>query len=293
MQQLTLFNSVETVEPEKKKVSVKDIPGVLNNPPPVDLSLPKFVSYGGGKNSTAMLILMYANRIKPDAILFADTRGEKPETYQYLKIMNEWLKSIDFPEITIVRANNKDESLEDECLRSQTLPSKAYGRGQCSSKWKIRPQEKYRNQWKRENGFTKHIEFVGIHYGEQRRLINNEGYLKPLEDHKMRVEYPLIMQKIDEFACLQLIQAVGLPLPAKSACFFCPSMKPTEIIELKKTHPDLYERALEIERQGMKTARVVKGMGRRFSWANVGQLTPLEKALLDQQKANRQCGCID
>ncbi|MEL6166027.1 MAG: hypothetical protein AAFR37_20560, partial [Cyanobacteria bacterium J06628_3] len=226
-------------------------------------------------------------------ILFADTGGEKPETYPYLKIMDEWLTSVDFPEITIVKANNKDETLEDECLRSQMLPSKAYGRGQCSSKWKIRPQEKYRNQWKRENSFKKHIEFVGIHHGEQRRLINAEGYLKPLENDKMRVEYPLIMQKINQSACEQLIKAVGLPLPVKSACFFCPSMKPTEIIELKSTHPDLYERALEIERQGMKTARTVKGMGRRFAWADVGQLTPLEKALLDQQKANRQCGCID
>ena len=76
MQQLALFETVETVEPEKRKVSVKDIPYILNNRPPVDLSLPKFVSYGGGKNSTAMLVLMYANGIKPDAILFADTGGE-------------------------------------------------------------------------------------------------------------------------------------------------------------------------------------------------------------------------
>ena len=139
----------------------------------------------------------------------------------------------------------------------------------------------------------KHIEFVGIHYGEQRRLIRNDGYLKPLENKTIRVEYALITHKIDELACLLLIQAVGLPLPVKSACFFCPSMKPTEIIELKNTHPDLYERAIAIEKEGMKTARTVKGMGRRFAWADVGKLTPLEKALLDQQKANRQCGCMD
>lgn len=39
------------------------------------------VSYGGGTNSTALLVGMVNNKIIPDAIIFADTGGEKPETY--------------------------------------------------------------------------------------------------------------------------------------------------------------------------------------------------------------------
>lgn len=296
VEQLSLFLEQEQEESStpKRKVKVSEIERILSDRPPVDMSLPKFVSYGGGKNSTALLILMKAYGITPDAILFADTGGEKPETYAYLPVMNEWCKSVGFPEITIVKnETGQDTTLEEECLRSNTFPSKTYGRGQCSSKWKIRPQEKFRNKWKKERGIKKHIEYVGYHWGEQRRLINRDSYLKPIEDEKMRVEYPLITRKIDEYGCVQLIEAMGLPRPPKSACFFCPSSKPSEIIDLKEKHPDLYKRAIAIERAGMQTARKVQGLGRRLNWEQLFELTPLELALLEQQKGNRKCSCID
>lgn len=39
------------------------------------------VSFGGGTNSTAMIIGMYLHKIPVDLILFADTGGEQPHTY--------------------------------------------------------------------------------------------------------------------------------------------------------------------------------------------------------------------
>jgi len=43
------------------------------------------VSFGGGTNSTAMLVGMWERGERPDAILFADTGGEKPHTYQHAR----------------------------------------------------------------------------------------------------------------------------------------------------------------------------------------------------------------
>ena len=40
------------------------------------------VSFGGGTNSTAMIIGMYLHKIPVDLILFADTGGEQPHTYE-------------------------------------------------------------------------------------------------------------------------------------------------------------------------------------------------------------------
>ena len=40
------------------------------------------VSFGGGTNSTAMIIGMHQNKIPIDLILFADTGGEQPHTYE-------------------------------------------------------------------------------------------------------------------------------------------------------------------------------------------------------------------
>ena len=49
------------------------------------------VAYGGGVNSTAMLIGMHRKGIPIDLVLFADLGAEQPRTYEYLPIMNDWL----------------------------------------------------------------------------------------------------------------------------------------------------------------------------------------------------------
>lgn len=88
------------------------------------------VSYGAGTNSTALLAGMYEKGIYVDLILFANTGAEMPHTYEYIDIMNTWLIKHGMPEITIVENvdHNGDRlTLEEECLRSHSLPSLAYG----------------------------------------------------------------------------------------------------------------------------------------------------------------------
>ena len=48
---------------------------------PPDPTWPLVVAYGLGVNSTALLVEFVKRDIRPDLILFADTGGEKPETY--------------------------------------------------------------------------------------------------------------------------------------------------------------------------------------------------------------------
>lgn len=60
------------------------------------------VSYGGGANSTALLIGLHQHRIPVDLILFADTGAEHPHTYAYLDVMDSWLKDHGMPKITRV-----------------------------------------------------------------------------------------------------------------------------------------------------------------------------------------------
>ena len=102
------------------------------------------VSYGGGANSTALLIGLHQHRIPVDLILFADTGAEHPHTYAYLEVMDSWLKDHGMPPITRVYKTTRDGkrlTLEDECLQSCSLPSIAYGFKRCSLKHKIGPQE--------------------------------------------------------------------------------------------------------------------------------------------------------
>lgn len=54
------------------------------------------VSFGGRTNSTAMIIGMYLHKIPIDLILFADTGGEQPHTYEFIETFNGWLESMGF-----------------------------------------------------------------------------------------------------------------------------------------------------------------------------------------------------
>ena len=44
------------------------------------------VSFGGGTNSTAMIVGMYLHKIPVDLILFADPGAEQPHTYEYRSV---------------------------------------------------------------------------------------------------------------------------------------------------------------------------------------------------------------
>ena len=131
------------------------------------------VSYGGGVNSTALLVGLHQHRIPVDLILFADTGAEHPHTYAYLDIMDRWLKDHGMPPITRVYKTTRDGkrlTLEQECLQSGTLPSIAYGFRRCSLKHKIGPQEKFCNHYspcqKVWAAGKRVVKFIGYDAGE-------------------------------------------------------------------------------------------------------------------------------
>ena len=177
--------------------------------------------------------------IPVDLILFADTGGEHPHTYAYLDIMDRWLKDHGMPEITRVYKTTKDGrrlTLEDECLKSGTLPSIAYGFKRCSLKHKIGPQEKFCNNYppcrKVWVSGKKVVKFIGYDAGEHYR--SDKVLLRDLADPKYSKWYPLMEWGWDREACIRAIEAAGLPQPGKSSCFFCPSMRAEEIIDLRE-----------------------------------------------------------
>ena len=47
--------------------------------------IPHIVAFGGGVDSTAMIIGMIERQMPIDLIMFADTGGERPNTYHTLK----------------------------------------------------------------------------------------------------------------------------------------------------------------------------------------------------------------
>lgn len=82
--------------------------------------------------------------------------------------------------------------------------------------------------------------------GKGLQIAPKEGV--PAYGDRYVMRYPLREWGMNREQCIKLIASVGLPVPPKSACFFCPAMKQIEIEQLKRDEPDLYALALEMER---------------------------------------------
>ncbi|HJT56420.1 MAG TPA: hypothetical protein VJ761_07995 [Ktedonobacteraceae bacterium] len=86
---------------------------------------------------------------------------------------------------------------------------------------------------------------LGISFDERLRV------RYPLIDEetpwKMR-DYPLVDEKIDRLQCMNIIRAVGLPVPPKSSCWFCPYHSQRNWQALREHQPVLFERAVALER---------------------------------------------
>lgn len=257
------------------------------------------VSFGGGTNSTAMIIGMYRKKIPVDLILFADTGGERPCTYEHVKRFDEWLIQHNLPRITVVRNVDKDGNiftLEQECLKSHSLPSIAYGWKKCSLKHKVGPQDKFCNNyepckevWKKGE---KVFKYIGYDAGEERRAAN--AFAIDLQDKKYKKVYALIEWGWYREDCQRVIQEEGLPLPGKSSCFFCPSMKKPEIKELKRKYPNLFDRAIAIEENAQESLVRVKGLGRDYAWKNYMEWEDAQISLcMVYESDDIPCGCYD
>jgi len=61
------------------------------------------------------------------------------------------------------------------------------------------------------------------------------------------VLYPLREYGFNRVRCGEVIREAGLPIPPKSACFFCPAMHRVEIERLAVIDPDQYRLAIEME----------------------------------------------
>lgn len=239
---------------------------------------PLIVHYGGGTDSTAMLIELHRLRVVPDMIVMADTGNEKPWTYTYVGMFSKWLTDRGMPPVTWVRRRASKpsktgpgyETLEGNALQNHTLPSIAFGRKACSLKWKVQPMDQlYKSMPMMQSAWAagiKPTKLLGYDSGpaDSRRAVGRT------EDALFRFRYPLREWGWSRENCIAVIHAVGLPQPGKSACFFCPASKPWELIQLAQQHPDLWMRAVHMEDIARPHLTSTAGLWRRMSWRQFG-----------------------
>jgi hypothetical protein len=200
---------------------------------------PLIIAHGVGRDSTALIIELHKRGIRPDAILFANVGSEKSGTYEFIPIFNEWLRKVGFPTITVVRYQPKTapyRSLEGNMILNATLPGATFNRGSCTQKFKIEPQNRWTASWEPARrawaAGRKVVKMIGFECDEGYRLKRADCKAHTTDDERFEYQYPLIDWGMDLAACINTIRDAGLPVPPKSACYFCPNQKPEEVHEL-------------------------------------------------------------
>lgn len=252
---------------EKESPGRDNLPLGFSQVPP---ATPWGINFGGGLNSTAVIIECRNRGFRPDWILFADTGSELPGTLEHVDRMRKWCEG--WQEITIVRWERVQkplgfEPLHEWCLRLRQLPSKAYGYAGCTDKWKIQPM----NKWRTEHGFQRGAFAVGYDAGEKGRITTAcaRG-----DEPGFTAWYPLVAWGLDRVDCQYTCAEQNIRV-GKSSCFMCPNMREHEWEALKRDRPEFYGIALKIERDAAANGH--HGRGGKGLFQNVGKgFAPLE-----------------
>lgn len=184
-----------------------------------------YLSFGAGVNSTALMILLREKGIEFEAV-FADTGGEWPETYEHI----DWLQAHGWPVTILTPEIQGVVGLHAYCVKYRIIPVR--WQRWCTSKFKVRPLQAYA-----EKGGTM---YLGIDYGEAHRR-------KPSGQMGLKYEFPLVDWGIDRQGCIEIIEAMDMPVPPKSGCYFCPFQRASQFRLLRDEYPELYCKARELE----------------------------------------------
>ena len=215
----------------------------------------------GGRDSAALAVHMRQHHPELEIdYFFTDTGKELPEVYEFLGKLEGFLGK------PIVRLNPDRDF--DFWLRQYNdfLPS-AQSRW-CTRQLKLRPFE----QWIRpalQRG-TKVCSYVAIRADENYR----EGYSSRHENLAIRL--PLKDAGIDKVGVMELLEGVGLGLPAyyewrsRSGCTFCFFQQKIEWVRLLERHPDAFEEACAYEKTAVDH-------GSPFTWSQGESLDELRR----------------
>ena len=196
-------------------------------------------SFGGGVQSVALAILNATGRVTPraDLAIFADPGSEEAETYRLLPVYREWMAAHEYELVTV--KSHCGPLLDYVLERSTVIPihSKTMiGHRQCTNKWKLTPIKRYA----RAQGATKLTQQLGISTDEYQRV-------KPARDQWVTNRWPLIELGLSRRDCISIIEAEGLPVPPKSACWFCPFQQTSRWQWRAIERPEEFEAAAQLE----------------------------------------------
>lgn len=217
------------------------------------------VSYGGGVQSTALLVLAAQGRIDYRLFLFSNVGddSEHPATLAYLReVAMPYAAGHGIELVELHRiprrgiSQGKVETLYGRLTRegSRSLPipvrmsNGAPGTRSCTADFKIAVVGR---ELKRRGAtaVAPATVAIGISLDEIERA---KPGIDPRAPYQDRV-YPLLDFGMTRNDCRHIIEDEGLPVPSKSACYFCPLHDDETWRKQKRQEPDLFEKSSALE----------------------------------------------
>lgn len=223
----------------------------------------RVVSYGGGVQSTALLVLAAQGYIDFPTFLFCNVGddSEHPDTLAYVREV-----AFDYAAQHGIRMEElerrptrghfagRTETLMGRLTRegSKSLPipvrmsNGAPGTRSCTADFKIRVVQR----WVKAHGATEDnpcVTAIGISTDEYQRATSR------IKEPYERLEYPLLNVEwngrtgLSRGDCIEVIRRAGLPIPRKSSCYFCPFHTPAVWAQMRRDEPDLFDKAADLE----------------------------------------------
>ena len=240
------------------------------------------VSYGGGVQSTALLVLAAEGIIDYPLFLFANTGddSEHPATLRYVREVAAPYAAAHGIELVQIAHSPRTEgkTLYQRLIapesRSIGIPVKmaggAPGRRQCTVDFKIR---RVASVLKKRGATATNPATValGISLDEMSRMRSVSGI-----PHEV-LAYPLIDLRLTRQDCVRIIERSGLSVPPKSSCYFCPFHTLAYWRKQRRDEPDLFWKSVALERT-LNDRRAALGKDRVWF---TGALKPLDEAVTD------------
>jgi len=220
------------------------------------------VSFSGGKDSTAMLLMMIEKNMQIDEIIFCDTGMEFPAMYKHINKVEKYIGR----KIMTVKAEHSFEYYLNyvKKVKGKHKGKRGYGwTGHifrwCTSMLKVKPFNKYLKN-------AEHILYLGIATDEQERL-------RRKENKKIHYKFPLNEWGISERRALEYCYDRGFDWNGlyekfrRVSCWCCPLQRIGELKTLYNEFPKLWKELKRLDKlsyRKFKSDWSVEDLEKRF-----------------------------
>jgi 3'-phosphoadenosine 5'-phosphosulfate sulfotransferase (PAPS reductase)/FAD synthetase len=206
------------------------------------------VSFSGGKDSTAMLLMMIEKGMQIDRIICVDTTKEFPAMYRHIQKVQKMIEPL---KIEIVKIDFDYWFGEHIKTRGKRKGEVGYGFPDFRNRWCTALKREVVKKISKtlDNGT---IQYHGIAFDEKERIENNKG---------MRIEYPLVEWQVTEKQALEYCYSKGLDWEGlydkfyRVSCWCCPLSRIGELGTLYNDFPELWKELEEMDKKSFRKFR--------------------------------------